>query len=51
MGIKMLETRTNGLLQWARNWPLALIGIGVVAVIVWVTVLGWLIIEAVLLIV
>jgi hypothetical protein len=51
MGIKMPETRANGLLQWARNWPLVLIGIGIVAAILWVTVLAWLIIKAVMLIV
>jgi hypothetical protein len=45
----MPETRKNPLAQWAaRSWPPFLIGFGVVAVIVWVTVLGWLIMEAVL---
>lgn len=46
-GIKMPETRKYRLLQWAGSrWPPFLIGFGVIAVIAWTTVLGWLIIKA-----
>jgi hypothetical protein len=51
MGIKMPKTRKHRFLQWARRkWPQFLIEIGVVAVFLWVIVLGWLITEAIALI-
>ena len=43
----MPATRVSQILQWARrSLALLLVGLGVVAVIVWVAVLCWLIIEA-----
>jgi hypothetical protein len=45
----MPDTRKNLLAQWAgRSWPSFLIGFGVVAVVVWAALLGWLLLRAVL---
>jgi hypothetical protein len=48
--VEMPETRKNLLLQWAlSSWPAFLIGLAIAAFIVWTGFLGWLIIEAILL--
>jgi hypothetical protein len=48
-GSNMPETRKNPLVQWAgRSWPTFLVGFGIAAVVIWVIILGWLTIGAVL---